>query len=225
MSALDRLNNSNQPHAIQYSVDDRLKAAESMQNKDDFLTMSDDAKSILSKHILGSDDFSMPEDIQMTTPEETETNPQVDTFEQPNESTEPEVAQVNTTPEDNSPKVSPIIQQAIDQTTPISQEVSQTESTVVNPIETNSITNESSEQVIETPEVPINTPTPSKRGRKPNKMQEVSQNSTMLNEMFIPVMNQLAKDLIDQLKKTDYKIARFNSEQMKILYDYMYTKF
>lgn len=45
------------------------------------------------------------------------------------------------------------------------------------------------------------------------------------NAMFIPVMNQLAKDLIDNLRQNNYKIARFNDEQMKILYNYMYTKF
>ena len=45
------------------------------------------------------------------------------------------------------------------------------------------------------------------------------------SDMFIPVMNQLAKDLIDNLKQNKYKIARFDDKQMQILLNYMYTKF
>lgn len=77
---------------------------------------------------------------------------------------------------------------------------------------------------------PVNQPQPKKRGRKKKVMenvntQETTTNTQVVDDLFIPVMNQLAKDLIDQLKKDGYKIARFDDKNMKILYDYMYTKF
>lgn len=82
----------------------------------------------------------------------------------------------------------------------------------------------------------------SRRGRKPKihtvedkrmednrtiepQINNITHDQSTFNEMFIPVMNQLAKDLIDILCQNDFKISRFDSKQMKILYDYMYTKF
>jgi len=210
MSALDRLNNSNQSH-IQYSVDEQMMSADKQNEEDDFLTMSDSAKSILSKHILNSEPEMPKSDVQV---------------EMPTELAQESSSEVTTQTQVITPNIN---QQPVEQATPISQEVSQNESQVVNsmnntPIETpiSKVTPiEIQEESINTP-----TPTPTRRGRKPNnKMQENLQNTNNLNDIFIPVMNQLAKDLIDILKKSDYKIARFNSEQMKILYDYMYTKF
>ena len=210
MSALDRLNNSNQSH-IQYSVDEQMMSADKQNEEDDFLTMSDSAKSILSKHILNSESEIPTSDVQV---------------EMPTELAQESSSEVTTQTQAITHNIN---QQPVEQATPISQEVSQNESQVVNsmnntPIETpiSKVTPiEIQEESINTP-----TPTPTRRGRKPNnKMQENLQNTNNLNDIFIPVMNQLAKDLIDILKKSDYKIARFNSEQMKILYDYMYTKF
>lgn len=50
-------------------------------------------------------------------------------------------------------------------------------------------------------------------------------NNPIEDTLFVPIMDQLAKDLIDDLIKNDYKISRFTTEQMKIVYDYMYNKF
>lgn len=50
-------------------------------------------------------------------------------------------------------------------------------------------------------------------------------NNSIEDTLFVPIMDQLAKDLIDDLIKNDYKISRFTTEQMKIVYDYMYNKF
>jgi len=212
MSALDRLNNSNQSH-IQYSVDEQMMSADKQNEEDDFLTMSDSAKSILSKHILNSESEIPTSDVQV---------------EMPTELAQESSSEVTTQTQAITHNIN---QQPVEQATPISQEVSQNESQVVNSMNNTPIETPISKVTpIETQEESINTPTPTptptRRGRKPNnKMQENLQNTNNLNDIFIPVMNQLAKDLIDILKKSDYKIARFNSEQMKILYDYMYTKF
>ena len=210
MSALDRLNNSNQSH-IQYSVDEQMMSADKQNEEDDFLTMSDSAKSILSKHILNSEPEMPKSDVQV---------------EMPTELAQESSSEVTTQTQAITHNIN---QQPVEQATPISQEVSQNESQVVNSMNNTPIETPISKVTpIETQEESINTPTPTptRRGRKPNnKMQENLQNTNNLNDIFIPVMNQLAKDLIDILKKSDYKIARFNSEQMKILYDYMYTKF
>jgi len=40
-----------------------------------------------------------------------------------------------------------------------------------------------------------------------------------------PVLDQLAKDLIDDLIKCKYKINRFDDKSMKMIFDYMYKKF
>jgi 5-hydroxyisourate hydrolase-like protein (transthyretin family) len=210
MSALDRLNNSNQSH-VQYSVDEQMMSADKQNEEDDFLTMSDSAKSILSKHILNSEPEIPTSDVQVEMPTELAQESQSEVTTQPQA--------INSTPIINQPTV--------EQTTPISQEVSQNESPVVNSMNNTPIETPTPKVTpVETQEEPISTPTQTRRGRKPNnKMQENLQNTSSLNDIFIPVMNQLAKDLIDILKKSDYKIARFNSEQMKILYDYMYTKF
>lgn len=214
MSALDRLNNSNQSH-VQYSVDEQMMSADKQNEEDDFLTMSDSAKSILSKHILNSEPEMSTSDVQVEMPTELAQESQ-------QESIQPQIVPNQPVAENTN-----IVQPPIEQTTPISQEVSQTESQVVHSMNNTPIETPTPKVTpIETQEESVNTPTPTRRGRKPNnKMQENLQNTNNLNDIFIPVMNQLAKDLIDILKKSDYKIARFNSEQMKILYDYMYTKF
>lgn len=53
----------------------------------------------------------------------------------------------------------------------------------------------------------------------------INTNDTTVNDLFVPIMNQLAKNLIDELIKSNYKMTSFNNEQMKILFDYMYNKF
>jgi hypothetical protein len=53
----------------------------------------------------------------------------------------------------------------------------------------------------------------------------INTNDATVNDLFVPIMNQLAKNLIDELIKSNYKMTSFNNEQMKILFDYMYNKF
>lgn len=40
-----------------------------------------------------------------------------------------------------------------------------------------------------------------------------------------PVFDQVAKDLIDDLRKRNYKINRFDDKSMAMIFDYMYSKF
>lgn len=40
-----------------------------------------------------------------------------------------------------------------------------------------------------------------------------------------PVFDQVAKDLIDDLRKRNYKINRFDDKSMTMIFDYMYSKF
>lgn len=40
-----------------------------------------------------------------------------------------------------------------------------------------------------------------------------------------PVFDQVAKDLIDDLRKSNYKINRFDDKSMSMIFDYMYSKF
>ena len=42
---------------------------------------------------------------------------------------------------------------------------------------------------------------------------------------YDPIMDQLAKDLIDVLRHNKYKINRFDDATMSIVFDYMYQKF
>ncbi len=40
-----------------------------------------------------------------------------------------------------------------------------------------------------------------------------------------PVFDQVAKDLVDDLRKRNYKINRFDDKSMAMIFDYMYSKF
>lgn len=57
------------------------------------------------------------------------------------------------------------------------------------------------------------------------KIESKPQTDIGFNNIFVPMMNQLAKDLIDDLRKNKYKIARFDDTNMEILFNYMYSKF
>ena len=69
----------------------------------------------------------------------------------------------------------------------------------------------------------------SKKPRKKRKTKDTSDLSTnevsLSNSTFNPIMDQLAKDVIDDLRKSKYKISRFDNDTMEIVFNYMYNKF
>lgn len=64
----------------------------------------------------------------------------------------------------------------------------------------------------------------SRKTRKPRKTVDVNTNEVLSNA-FNPIMDQLAKDVIDDLRKSKYKISRFDNNTMEIVFNYMYSKF
>ena len=88
------------------------------------------------------------------------------------------------------------------------------------------IENDSSKETDDSKEELFNNNTEEKKQRKKRaytKNTESTKDSS--NSVFIPIMDQLAKDIVDDLKKSGYKINRFDKQQMNIVLDYMYEKF
>ena len=49
--------------------------------------------------------------------------------------------------------------------------------------------------------------------------------ATLTSNSSNPVLDQLARDLIDDLRDRKHKINRFDDKSMKMIFDYMYNKF
>lgn len=64
-----------------------------------------------------------------------------------------------------------------------------------------------------------------KKTRKPRKPKNETNTTTTVSNAFNPIMDQLSKDIIDDLRKSNYKINRFNNDTMEIVFNYMYDKF
>lgn len=69
-----------------------------------------------------------------------------------------------------------------------------------------------------------------KKSRKPRKPRTLVENkptveTTTSNAEFNPIMDQLAKDVIDDLRMNKYKISRFDNSTMELVFAYMYNKF
>ncbi len=63
------------------------------------------------------------------------------------------------------------------------------------------------------------------RRKRRTKESEPTASSSIPNDAFNPIMDQLAKDVIDDLRKSKYKINRFDNNTMEIVFNYMYNKF
>ena len=73
---------------------------------------------------------------------------------------------------------------------------------------------------------------PKRKAGRPKKSENINTNqSTPIiqdnqhSDNYNPIMNQLVKDLIDNLRKDKYKINRFDNQTMEIIYQYIYEKF
>lgn len=69
-----------------------------------------------------------------------------------------------------------------------------------------------------------------KKSRKPRKPRALVENkstveTTTSTAEFNPIMDQLAKDVIDDLRMNKYKISRFDNSTMELVFAYMYSKF
>jgi hypothetical protein len=69
-----------------------------------------------------------------------------------------------------------------------------------------------------------------KKSRKPRKPRTLVENkstveTTTSTAEFNPIMDQLAKDVIDDLRMNKYKISRFDNSTMELVFAYMYNKF
>ena len=66
----------------------------------------------------------------------------------------------------------------------------------------------------------------SRKPRKPKTTESKSVNTDTSDSIgFNPIMDQLAKDVIDDLRKRNYKISRFDDSTMELVFAYMYKKF
>lgn len=72
-----------------------------------------------------------------------------------------------------------------------------------------------------------NTEKPKRQYRKnSNRATQASQvQSDSTNVSFNPILDQLAKDVIDELRAKHYKINRFDDSSMEMIFNYMYNKF
>ena len=61
-----------------------------------------------------------------------------------------------------------------------------------------------------------------RRGR--HKKEESMENNSIKTGAYDPIMDQLAKDLLEDLKKRKYTIGNFSSAQTKLIIDYIYDK-
>jgi len=87
----------------------------------------------------------------------------------------------------------------------------------------------------ETPEKPSeeseelfnNNNKPKRKYERRNKSEDTSAKTVVetKDNASNPVFDQVAKDLIDDLKKRNYKISRFDDKSMAMIFDYMYSKF
>ncbi len=87
----------------------------------------------------------------------------------------------------------------------------------------------------ETPEKPSeeseelfnNNNKPKRKYERRNKSEDTSVKTVVetKDNASNPVFDQVAKDLIDDLKKRNYKISRFDDKSMAMIFDYMYSKF
>lgn len=73
---------------------------------------------------------------------------------------------------------------------------------------------------------------PKRKAGRPKKSENINTHQSTPNiqdnqqsDNYNPIMNQLVKDLIDNLRKDKYKINRFDNQTMEIIYQYIYEKF
>ena len=62
------------------------------------------------------------------------------------------------------------------------------------------------------------------RGRHKKETEE-SVDTSMLNYNYDIIMNQIAKNVINDLQQSKYTVSGFTSAQMKVIFDYMIRKF
>ena len=193
--ALERLYDSNSQEESSYSLEEQMESAE---NNEDFLDgMSSEAEDALFKSVT---EVTMDEEPSVTVDE-----PEVTVDE-------PEMVDLTDDEEEDliacDPSILDDIREAEEGMKPQEElfnnnNVQQTESTAV-------------ETVIE----------PKRGRRKSNKSNvDTESNAILSNNAYDPIMDQIAKDVIDDLRKSNYKISRFDDATMKIVFDYMYRKF
>ena len=71
----------------------------------------------------------------------------------------------------------------------------------------------------------INNSKPKRKYERRNKSENIDVNDSTINSESNPVFDQLVKDLIDDLRKRNYKINRFDEKSMNLIFNYMYNKF
>lgn len=71
----------------------------------------------------------------------------------------------------------------------------------------------------------INNSKPKRKYERRNKSENIDVNESTINSESNPVFDQLVKDLIDDLRKRNYKINRFDEKSMNLIFNYMYNKF
>ena len=240
-NALDRLLNSSSEPQAEYSLEEQMASAiaNTEEEDDDFSDMSDAAKKAFFGGGATEITFSEPQEpvIPQEQPVQQPTTPPLTQFINQQVTQTQEVKQEPIKQETVQPQ--PTFAQPMTQMLDDEEDEGETYSEPIAPQVTEPVAPPPQQQVQPVVEQPKK-----KAGRPPKKApvveqprveqptvvrQEVKQETQVANsiidDMFIPVMNQLAKDLIDNLKQNDYKISRFNTSQMEILYNYMYTKF
>ena len=220
--ALDRLFSTNKDTKQEetYTLEEQMKSAEANE--------AEEAEDFFSDMSLGAKQAffgSGVQEVTLDTPSEPPISVQPPQPMTPNIPMQQEMPQI----QEKQPTVEP--------KPTVSQEPQEPSTNPINPPKTESspIQTTTNESVVEEEKEvkakkkpgrpPRKTPPQETVAEPVVKTETVSQPSSFMDDMFIPLMDQLAKDLIDELRANDYKIARFNSTQMNILYNYMYSKF
>jgi len=214
-NALDRLNKYMEPsNEREYTVEEQLDSISTDEFLDDMSGMAKDQMSHL---------------IEEVTLEEPKTEaPMMESV--PEQAPIPEQIQAPETPVSEFPQAP--IQPEIQMSTPV---VEQSVEAVEEPkIENKELFNDNS---VQKPKRKYVRSGKYEKDKNKEKTEHAEETETMNNNNSAeeapvqmdnsknPVLDQLAKDLIDDLIKCKYKINRFDDKSMKMIFDYMYKKF
>ena len=214
-NALDRLNKYMEPsNEREYTVEEQLDSISTDEFLDDMSGMAKDQMSHL---------------IEEVTLEEPKTEaPMMESV--PEQAPIPEQIQAPETPVSEFPQAP--IQPEIQMSTPVVEQ--SVEAVEESKIENKELFNDNS---VQKPKRKYVRSGKYEKDKNKEKTESAEETETMNNNNSAeeapvlmdnsknPVLDQLAKDLIDDLIKCKYKINRFDDKSMKMIFDYMYKKF
>lgn len=221
-NALDRLNKYMEPsNEREYTVEEQLDSISTDEFLDDMSGMAKDQMSHLIEEVtLEEPKTEAP--MMESVPEQTPIPEQIQAPETP-------VSEFSQAP----------IQPEIQMSTPVVEQPVETVEQTVEAVEEPKIENKElfNDNSVQKPKRKYVRSGKYEKDKNKEKTESAEETETMNNNNSAeeapvlmdnsknPVLDQLAKDLIDDLIKCKYKINRFDDKSMKMIFDYMYKKF